>query len=374
MSETTPSASSRATPEAAQTGWSFQLATAAGIPIRVHFTFVLLLVFFGFVNWRQGRRPLDAVFFLILLFACVALHELGHALMARRFGVRTKEIVLYPFGGVASLERMPEGRAELFIALAGPAVNLALAAALVVVILLAGGVPAGVAQPHAPIVTGGILFRLLEANILLAVFNLIPAFPMDGGRVLRSLLTARMRPERATKIAAAVGQGVAVLFGAIGLFAGNFVLLFIALFVFMGAGQEVAYTRQRAAVAGRRAREAMITRFETLATQDSLEHASELLLATHQQDFPVVDAWKRVAGLLHRSALLEGLAKQGKSAAVLDLMERETSVVGPDADLEEVLRLLQTRSAPVLVLDGGALVGIITLENLVEFIEIARRT
>jgi CBS domain-containing protein len=174
-------------------------------------------------------------------------------------------------------------------------------------------------------------------------------------------------------VAAAVGQGIAVLMGAAGLFMSNWALLFVALFVFLGAAQEAAFHRQRAMVLGRTTREAMITRFETLAPQDSLGRAAEHLLATHQQDFPVVDAWGRVAGVLSRTRLMQGLAREGSSGAVLDAMQREFPVVAPGADLEDVLRILQSNpQMPVLVLDEGRLVGMVTLENLTEFIQIAR--
>jgi len=222
---------------------------------------------------------------------------------------------------------------------------------------------------------GPILPKLLAANLALLAFNLIPAFPMDGGRVLRASLSLVFGEEKATRVAAAVGQGIAVLFGATGLFTGQWGLLFIALFVFLGAGQEAAFNRRRAMVVGRTAREAMITRFETLAPEDSLGRAAEVLLATHQQDFPVVDAWSRVAGVLSRARLMQGLAREGNSGAVLDVMQREFPVVAPGSELEEVLRYFQSDPRmPVIVLDGEQLVGMITLENLAEFIQIARFT
>jgi Zn-dependent protease/predicted transcriptional regulator len=352
-------------------GWAIQVGTAIGIPIRIHFTFLLLLIWFGVAATTRGESPFLAVLFLVLLFACVVLHELGHAAMARLFGVRTREIVLYPIGGIAKLENIPGGKVELLIALAGPAVNFLLAIVLAVAIGLTG-LPL-LAEPHRILAPGNLLHQLLIANITLFVFNLVPAFPMDGGRVLRASLSLVVSVERATRVAATIGQGIAILLGATGLFTSNWVLLFVALFVFLGAAQEAAFHRQRAMVLGRTAREAMITRFETLAPQDSLGRAAEHLLASHQQDFPVVDAWERVAGVLPRTQLMQGLAKEGSSGAVLDAMQREFPVVAPNADLEEVLRILQSNPhMPVLVLEAGHLVGMVTLENLTEFIQIAR--
>ncbi|HSM51441.1 MAG TPA: site-2 protease family protein [Thermoanaerobaculia bacterium] len=362
----------RAEAEEAGSPWAFRIGTALGIPIRIHFTFLLLLVWFGVRSTRMGETFLSGVGFILLLFGCVLLHELGHAAMARVYEVKTREIVLYPIGGIARLERMPSGKAELLIALAGPAVNLVLAGMLFAVWAAApGGDRPGLAELAAG---NSVLLQLLAVNASLFFFNLLPAFPMDGGRVLRATLTFVMSEERATAVAAAVGQGAAIVFGGLGLITGNFILVFIAFFVFLGAGQEAAFHRSRAAVQGLDARAARITRFDALAPQDSLGKAAELLLTTHQHDFPVVDAWGRVAGLLHRGVLLEALARAGRDTPVLEVMEREVAVVAPGAPLEEVLRVLQGRpSMPLLVVDEGRLAGMITLENLTELIEVSRR-
>jgi len=352
--------------------WALHLGSPLGIPVRIHFTFLLVLVWFGFLNWQRGGRPLLGVAFIVLLFTCVLLHELGHAMMARRFGVRTRQIVLYPIGGVASLEGIPSGAAELLIAIAGPLVNVVLAG-LLLIVKVVFAIPWPV-SPQEMVTSGSLMPLLLVANIALFLFNLVPAFPMDGGRVLRATLSFFMTHEKATGIAALVGQGFAILFGGVGLLKGDFILVFIALFVFLGAGQEAAFERGRAAVSGRLARDAMVTRFDTLAPQDSLGRATELLLATHQQDFPVVDAWGRVAGILGRSALLEGLARLGQSGAVLEVMRREPKVVRPETPLDQVLPLFQgDAGTPVLVADDEGLRGIITLENLGELIEVSRR-
>ena len=350
--------------EAAQGGsrWAFQVGTLLGIPIRIHATFVLILIWFG-----VGQLAI-----VLALFACVLLHELGHAAMARRYGVKTREIVLYPIGGVARLETMPGGWAELLIALAGPAVNVVIAAGCLGT-LAAWGVPADVrsitAWPQS-----GFVQQLLRANVALVVFNMIPAFPMDGGRVLRAILAIGLGQHTATRIAGFIGQGIAVLFVFGGILQGNFLLAFVGVFVFLGAAQEVAFQTRRSAVQGHTAREAMITKFETLAPQDTLGRAAELMLATHQHDFPVLDAWQRVAGVLPRARLLEGLAKTGREATVLDVMLREPVQLPPAADLDEVLQKLQAEpGTPVLVVENGVLLGMITFENLAEFIVVARQ-
>jgi len=356
----------------ARSGWSVRIGTALGIPIRVHFTFLLLLIWFGFSSARLGDQLVLALAFLLSVFGCVLLHELGHAAMARRFGVRTRDIVLYPIGGVARLENIPGGRAELWIALAGPAVNVVLALLLAALLL---ATPLAFGRWGERLLDADVLVsRLLVANVMLAVFNLIPAFPMDGGRVLRAGLALGLGQERATEIAAAVGQGMAILFGAAGLLFQHPLLLLIALFVFVGASQEAFASRQRAVVLGKTAREAMITRFDVLAPQDSLDRAARCLLETHQQDFPVVDAWNRVVGVLPRARLLEGLARAGGAAPVLDVMERDFARVTPDSNLEAVLDLLRARGlCPVIVMDEGRLIGMITLDNLSEYIAVTRQ-
>ncbi len=358
------------TPPEGGGSWSIRVG---GIPIRIHFTFILLLLWFGAISASQGDGFFGGVVFLLLLFGCVVLHELGHATMARRFGVQTREIVLYPIGGVARLERIPSGKAELLIALAGPAVNLVLAGLLFGYLVVRQVRAPGSAEE---LLTGApVVWQLLFANLVLFFFNLIPAFPMDGGRVLRATLSLAIGQDRATQIAATVGQGMAILFAMLAFFPPPIkpVLLLIAIFVFLGAGQEAAFQRGRTAVRGLTARAAMVTRFESLAPQDSLQRAAELLLATHQQDFPVIDAWGRVAGVLHRGALLTGLAGPGRDMAVLDLMDREPVAVDPETPLEEVLRLLQSRPAgPILVVDAEGLKGMITLENFGELIEVSQ--
>jgi Zn-dependent protease/CBS domain-containing protein len=369
--------------DARATGGAFRIGTVFGIPIRIHFTFLLLLVWWGAGSASAGRGFLDGVVFILLVFACVVLHELGHAAAGRHFGVQTREIVLYPIGGVARLDRIPAGMAEFWIALAGPAVNFILGSTLLLFLLVSGEAPTfdgqGVEFAGAPLIG-----RFVFINFILFAFNLfIPAFPMDGGRALRAGLSVFFGQARATRIAARIGQAVAVLMAVLAVIPPvNPVGLLIAFFVFIGAGQEAAYERNRSAMAGLSARDAMITRYETIAPQESLGRAAELLLSGHQQDFPVVDAWGRLAGLLPRGALLAALAAPGgRERAVLEVMEREPQTVPVDMPLETVLRHLQSRPLqPILVIgeeagqNGGAsgLVGMITLDNLGELIQITQ--
>ena len=343
-----------------------------GIPIRIHATFVLILIWFGMKAAASSRNVPREIAFVLALFACVLLHELGHAAIARRFGVRTREIVLYQIGGVARLETMLGGWAELSIALAGPAVNVALAAACATALSILH-VPDAFRQTL-PWENSGLVQKLLWANVALVVFNMIPAFPMDGGRVLRAVLALGLGQQRATRIAAFIGQAIAVFFVFGGVLQSNYFLAFIGVFVFLGASQEVAFQTRRQAVAGHTAAEAMITKFETLAPQDTLGRAAELLLASHQHDFPVLDAWGRVAGVLPRARLLEGLARTGRDTTVLEIMLRDPIQLAPTTELESVLSHLQSDpSIPLLIVENGALRGMVTFENLAEFIVVARQ-
>jgi Zn-dependent protease len=348
-------------------GWSFRLGRLLGIDVYIHFTFLLLLAFIGLSHGLAGRSAeaaLNGVVFFAGLFLCVLLHEYGHALAARRYGIGTKDITLLPIGGVARLERLPDKPLqELVVALAGPAVNVVIAAAL-----LAGLWLGGHWQPLSTLsMTGGnLLERLLVANLFLVAFNLLPAFPMDGGRVLRSLLAMRMDPARATHIAAAIGKGMAVLFGFAGLF-GNPMLLLIALFVWVGASQEAAAAQMKSSFSGATVREAMLTDFKTLAPEQTLADATRLLLAGSQQDFPVVRGGS-VAGILPHRELFLALREQGEHALVANVMRREFAALSADAPLEAALEPENVEKGLAMpVLEEGRLVGLVTAENVGEF-------
>ena len=354
-------------------GGALRIGTALGIPIRIHVSFLLLVVWFGLLEAGSPQGFLGGAALILLVFGCVVLHELGHAVAAKRYGVRTREITLYPIGGVARLDRMPVGKAELVIALAGPAVNLVLAILLFLAFELLALRPSF--APEALFESDfSILSQLLAANVVLFLFNLVPAFPMDGGRVLRAVLAMNMGQERGTRIAARVGQGFAVLFALFAIYPPPMrpLLLLVAFFVFVGAGQEAAFERSRSAVAGLTARDAMVTKFETVAPQDPIGRVADLLIASHQQDFPVIDAWGRIAGVLSRVALLGALAAGGRDTAVLEVMDRQPRVVPPELPLDQVLRYLQGRPpAPVLVAGPAGLLGMVTLDNLGEVIAVS---
>jgi Zn-dependent protease len=282
--------------------WSWRIGSFRGIGVYVHATFLILIGFVVLSYWSQGQSlagTLAGVGFIAALFACVVAHEFGHALMAAKYGIKTRDITLLPIGGVARLERMPDDpRQELWVALAGPAVNVVIA-----VVLFAWLEFTATRTPFSQLsVTGGpFLQRLMVVNVFLVVFNMLPAFPMDGGRVLRAILATGMEYTRATHIAATIGQAMALLFGFLGFF-GNPFLLFIALFVWIGAAQEASMAQMKSALSGIPVARAMLTDFRTLSPQDALRRAVDLLLSGSQHDFPVLDG-ERVVGVLTRADL-----------------------------------------------------------------------
>ncbi len=354
--------------------WSWKLGTFAGIDVFMHVTFLILLGWVALSHWIAGdslAAAVEGVGFILALFACVVLHEYGHALTARRYGIKTRDITLLPIGGVARLERMPDKPTqELWVALAGPAVNVVIAIVLFAWLQVTSSL---VPIADLEVGRGSFVERLMVVNLFLVGFNLLPAFPMDGGRVVRALLAMRMEYTRATHIAASLGQSVAILFGFIGLFSNPF-LLFIAFFVWIGAAQEASMTQMKSALAGIPASRAMLTDFRTLSLTDTVNHAVDLILAGSQHDFPVMDDGK-VVGILTRKNLMSGLARSSPDTPVAELMQREFEVFDSYDMLESAFARLQEcqcQSAPVV--HDGKLVGLLTQDNVGEFLMIQAAT
>ena len=351
--------------------WQWKLGTFAGIDVYVHATFLLLIGWVGYSYWLQHgtlAKVAEGIAFILALFLCVVLHEYGHALTARKYGIKTRDITLYPIGGVARLERLPDKPIEeLWVALMGPAVNLLIAAILFAILYLSGG---STSMTNLTLTSGSFLARLMTVNISLVLFNLIPAFPMDGGRVLRALLAMRLEYVRATQIAANVGQGLAFLFGFIGLFNNPF-LLFIAFFVWIGASQEASMVQMRNSLSGIPVTRAMLTDFKTLSPRDTLYQVVGLILAGSQHDFPVLDANGSVIGILERDTFINALSQRGQSVPVVDVMRSDLPSVDSHDMVETALMRLQEVGAKTLpVVHGGQFVGLITTENITEFLMI----
>jgi Zn-dependent protease/CBS domain-containing protein len=348
--------------------WSFKIARIAGIDVRIHATFFLLL---GFVAYFAGHRAgaswgLNAVLIWLLVFLCVLLHELGHALAAKAYGIPTVDITLYPIGGVARMERMPEKPVqELVVAIAGPLVNV------VIIIVLAAVLGATGGLDLTAIVTDPNLLQILFwTNIVMVVFNLIPAFPLDGGRVLRAILATRMEYAQATRVAAGIGQGLALALGIFAAFTGQILLILIAIFIYMAAESEAAVVQMRSVTAGLPVSSAMVTRFDTLDHRSTLNQAIDVLLGTSQHEFPVLDDNGGFAGLLTKHDLLVALRNSGADTLVTDVMVKGLPTVLPQTSLDRALDFVRQAGVAALpVLDNtGRLVGLFTPENVSELL------
>ena len=349
--------------------WSLNIGRIAGTAIRIHFTFLLFLAWIFIAGYASGGAATawGTLLFIVLAFACVLGHEFGHILTARAFGVPTPDVTLLPIGGVARLERIPEDpRQEFLIAIAGPAVNVVIGFSL---IAFAG---ADIVGSQAAVVENGnvsVVDRLAAVNLFLAVFNLIPAFPMDGGRVLRALLGIRLGFVRATEIAASIGQVVAFALGFIGLFS-NPMLIFIAIFVYLAATSEAHMVALQAASRGVPVTAAMMTQFAMLLPDAPIEEAVQTLLRTSQGEFPVVDASGKPVGLLARGDIIRALKTLGPNARVAEVMTPDLPVIGNRSCLSDAFKLLQDKGTPaVAVIDSqGKLVGLVTAETIAEML------
>ena len=350
--------------------WTLKICRVYGVDVRVHLTFALLIGWVAFIYWRQSQNitaSVTGVLFILAVFLCVVLHEFGHALSARRYGIKTRDIILLPIGGVARLERMPTNPLhELWVALAGPAVNIVIATAIFIWLKLT-------ASPE-PLLTltlgtGTFLERIMFVNIFMVLFNMIPAFPLDGGRVLRAVLATRKEYAWATQTAASIGQGVAILFGIFGLIYNPFLLL-IALFVWFGASQEAGTARIQSAIGGIPVQHAMVTDFKTLNENDSLERAVELTLAGSQKDFPVVDDG-RIEGILTQTDLLKALAARDRHPTITSAMRQNIVTVNSLDMLETAFAKLKECNCHTLpVTLNQKLVGLLTMDNLGEYMRI----
>ena len=358
--------------------WSPKIMRVKRIDIKVHITFVLILIWAAYY-WSSstGEGVFGALFGIaatLLLFTSVTLHELGHSFQAMKQGVRVRDITLMPMGGLARMEEIPEDpQKELRIALAGPLVNFGIAALLIAAGLLLDArallsldeLQASLGQ--AP--WSGLLAYLTTANLALGLFNLLPAFPMDGGRILRALLAKKIAYARATRIAAQVGQGFALLFGLYGVVSGSWTLIHIAAFVWMGANQENQGTQVKHTFAGTKVNKAMTRSPHTLQSSDALSRAIELTLSTSQSDFPVLETGRRrVVGLLSENDLLRGLQSLSADAPVQQAMRKSNAWVRPEELLHTAQqKMLQWRLRAVPVVnDEGELQGLLTTNDVNE--------
>jgi len=350
--------------------WSWKIARIAGIDVYIHATFLFLVYLAGVAYWNeQGTLAavVTGVGFILALFGCVVLHEYGHALTARRYGIRTRNITLFPIGGIASLEKMPDDpRQEIHVALAGPAVNFTIAVLIYVYLDVSGFDPG--AQDFS-VAGAPFLYRLMWVNLFIGGFNLLPAFPMDGGRVLRAALALRMDHAVATQKAASVGQFLAIGLGMLGILYNPF-LLFIAIFVWFGASMENSAEQLKTILSHATARHAMLSEFHSLSPEDTLAQAVELTLTGSQRDFPVGYRNQLDKVLLH-SDLIRGLQEKGQYARISELPLHDMPQVDIDEPLQNLLERMQGNPAQMMcVSDSGQVLGLLNLENILELIRI----
>jgi Zn-dependent protease/CBS domain-containing protein len=354
-------------------GGAFKLGRVAGIDLKVHWTFFLLLAYFAFAGYQGSGSVTNALvtaLVIVALFVCVVLHEYGHSLVAQRLGIEIQDITVLPIGGVARLKSLPEKPwDEVKIAIAGPLVNVVLAPIFFAIALLLGASPLDIAN----ILQGGnslgqIFAYLGFINVALVVFNLIPAFPLDGGRVLRGLLATRLGAVRATDVSAAIGQLFAVAFFLIGLLGGNFLLALVAVFIFFGATGEAQMVRQHEQTRGLTVSDVMGTkpRTETVTPYHTFGQVLDSVIHGYQEDFPVLDESGKLLGMLTRDEIMTAAHSPERYSSVRDLMKTNVPTISSQADLfEDGLRILQQSGLRALpVTENGELVGMLTIEDV----------
>jgi Zn-dependent protease len=362
-------------------GGSIRLFSVRGIDIKMHVTFPLILIWaafqFGLASGRGWEGAAFGVIVTLLLFAIVVLHELGHSFVALRYGIPIRQIVLLPIGGVAQMGRMPDKPGqELAVAIAGPAVNLVLGIILVIV-----AIPLGVSLNLRRLMVGlqqmgqldlnAVFSYIFATNIFIAAFNLLPAFPMDGGRVLRALMATWLGSRRATSLAVIVGQGLAFLMGFWGFFQGNLFLILIAIFIFFGASQEGQMSQVRRVLSGLRVDQAYTRQSHVLSPDASLGEAVHLTLTTFQSTFAVCDSGQYV-GLLPHKKLVEAMQSQGGEVPVRQVMMTDIEPVRPGEELFKVQqRMAESHADTLPVVDGGRFLGLLTAQDINEIYHIA---
>lgn len=356
---------------------SFRLFKLAGIPVYIHWTFFLLIAFVIFQSISASESMIQLGFELLVLlsvFACVTMHEYGHALTAKRYGVSTQDIILSPIGGVARLNHLPEKpKHELFVAIAGPLVNVA----IILLILLTVFVfyPADSFNPGFESISASnffenYLFALQYINVMLVLFNLIPAFPMDGGRVLRSLLAMKLGRLKATRIAAFIGQGIAVIFIVSAIFkypilgrpvstVEQFTLSIIGLFVFSMARAELNSVTAENKVNTIKASDLMVRQFTHLYNTDSTDFAVSQHNAGIERDFLVFTPDNQVIGTLNNE-IIQFIASRGITGLVASYYTPMPTTLTPDEPLKSIAGKtsnLPTQLFPVL--ENDKVVGVV---------------
>ena len=362
-------------------GLSFNILNVANIPIKVHWTFGFFFLWIIYLGNRTGmsyQGVLRLAIFALVLFACVVLHELGHSLTARRYNVQTKDIIISPIGGVARLLKMPENpREEFIIAIAGPMVNLVIAMVLGSYLLLfteQGLLPVGSAETIFEM-SSNFIPALFLLNTTLIIFNLLPAFPMDGGRIFRSLLSMRYGKEVATLWASRIGQLIAIFFMGAGFYIGDYLLVIIGLFVFYSAASEYSMVRAEIGLQKGLVSDILRSEFSVIREHDLMSRVIELLEKGEEEDFIVCSADGNVMGVLHREFIAEAIKQEDHQLLASEYLSTRFEPISRQRNLEDTLQLFQERGYSILpVFDGAALIGVIDRSALQKFIDSRRYT
>lgn len=351
---------------------SFKLGSIAGIGIFIHWSFTLLIAYIVYSNYRAGHNAeqiMWAVIFILSIFVTVFLHELGHALAAKKYNIKTKDITILPIGGLARLERIPEKpKEELIVAIAGPAVNIALALITGLFITLPE-IKELTIQLSGGVNQSNFFLNFFIVNIWLAIFNLIPAFPMDGGRVLRAILSMKVERHIATKIAARIGQLLAVGFIFLGFYSNPF-LIFIGLFIILGAQGEVEMTKAGFMLRGIFVKDIVMKQYETIDENDIVESAVKQLLNGQCKNF-LVTSQNNPVGSLSRDEIIEALSNNGNRATIHAVMNKSPLRLSVQEPIEAAYqKMLGNKNGLAIVYDNQQFVGVLDLDNILEFIMI----
>jgi Zn-dependent protease/predicted transcriptional regulator len=367
--------------------WSYKIVSLLGIDLRVHVTFLLIVAWaayiFGVNADNQAEGAIYGVLIILMLFLCVVIHEMSHSKMAEHYGAEVDSITLLPIGGISQLKNMPDDpKKELWVAIVGPMSNVVIAAFLLVALAVLPNKESYAdmsSEEFLEFITAvslqGFLTYMLVINLMLALFNMMPAYPLDGGRVFRSMLAMFMQPLQATRIAKAIGQTLAFALGLAGVYLVQPIWIIIALFIFIGASQEGAGADMKSVLAQMRVRQALTKRQEAVAPGTSLREVVQIALHSNQEDFPVLGNKGQLVGLLTRGNLLSGLNKNGQDVPVSDVMETEYNTVSPNADFAKVFeKMNETRVRAIPVVDNDMFLGILTLEHLSEVFKLLSLT
>ncbi len=353
--------------------YALKLGKPFGIQVYVHWTFLLIILWVIFLDAQQGlpaKEIIYSVLFVLAIFVCVVIHELSHSLTARKYGISTRSITLLPIGGVADLERIPENpRQELAVSIAGPISNLVIALVLWLLINLTGDF--NIQQEHLQSINSSNFFIVLTfANVMLAVFNMLPVFPMDGGRVFRSVLALRLPREQATYIAMSIAKFLAVGLALLGIFFNPF-LVIIAVFIFLGAQREYEMMRFSSVLEGYTVEDILITEFTPLHPDDPLQRAVDILLSTPEQRF-VITQDNKVKGILTRNDIIHGLTNHEKDEKIAVIMNKDVTTFFANTPLQKAYQTMYNKGITMVpvVNSDGELMGIIDMETINEFLMI----